>query len=87
MQSTLDPSLCIRIVSYLNPSDIYNYVQCSHESLGTGLDEYIWKKLTLKTFPVIDKTFKPHDNLWRAEYKERMDAARRQVRTIITPKT
>ena len=85
MLSTLDPGLCIRIVSYLNPADIYNYIQVNQESKSLGLDEYIWKNITKKNFPLIDNNFLPNDNLWRAEYKERVEAARRQVRKILYP--
>ncbi len=69
----------LHVLSYLRPSELASVACCSPQLRPLALDESVWRSLTLRTFPAIEAGFEPKDGLWRAEFKERSEAAKRQV--------
>jgi hypothetical protein len=77
---SLDPPLVMHVLSFLTPRDIVSFAATARRHLPPALDESVWGAVTRRSFPDVPRGFAPPDGLWRAEYKDRMGAAARQVR-------
>jgi len=79
----LEPSTAVRVMLFLAPRDVARAGAASRALRAAAFEELVWRSLARRAFPELvlpaQRGFAPEDSSWVAEFKWRLDAARRTV--------